>query len=441
MDDTLRQLLAVAPSLVAGLKGHPEGMQAFLQSFQQTQAQMNAQNRTKMLDAQNAQDRAREIERQATADTEHAQDRTRNQALQTLDIAPRLAEVGASADSPENAAAAIDALYQRIAPTMGGVEALGGIRDTAINQATRTITGRQKKQIESFVDAALKTSFVADNPDHDPELTDLPAHVAKIVGKDSARLSELQKFAELPVGKPQGKTRTPPAGGSMEDYIAKKYGDNPTPEQILEARKVYNQVDDRPRVDVHVDGLNPNQEANLAEKLAKNWTDASASTREVNRQFGLMETGLKRFRAGDKNGGSQAVLVTFQKILDPSSVVRESEYARSASGISMLGRLQGYMDKLQSGGAGVPDAELAQMVQTARELKDGMAANTTQQRSRIESMAKKYKIAPEMIFGAEPPPSTAALSGQIIVVAPDGSKHPFETQAQADTFKKLAGIK
>lgn len=32
-------------------------------------------------------------------------------------------------------------------------------------------------------------------------------------------------------------------------------------------------------------------------------------------------------------------------------------------------------------------------------------------------------------------------SGKITVTAPDGSSHPFDTQAQADAFKKLAGIK
>lgn len=34
-----------------------------------------------------------------------------------------------------------------------------------------------------------------------------------------------------------------------------------------------------------------------------------------------------------------------------------------------------------------------------------------------------------------------ANQGKIVVTAPDGSKHPFDTQAQADAFKKLANIK
>lgn len=38
-------------------------------------------------------------------------------------------------------------------------------------------------------------------------------------------------------------------------------------------------------------------------------------------------------------------------------------------------------------------------------------------------------------------PSAEAGGGKITVTAPDGSKHPFDTQSQADAFKKLAGIK
>jgi hypothetical protein len=34
--------------------------------------------------------------------------------------------------------------------------------------------------------------------------------------------------------------------GSFEDYVVRKYGPNPTPEQIAEGRKVYQQADDRP---------------------------------------------------------------------------------------------------------------------------------------------------------------------------------------------------
>ena len=47
----------------------------------------------------------------------------------------------------------------------------------------------------------------------------------------------------------------------------------------------------------------------------------------------------------------QTILVTFQKILDPTSVVRESEYARSAAGVSALRRIEGAIQNFIKGGA------------------------------------------------------------------------------------------
>jgi len=51
------------------------------------------------------------------------------------------------------------------------------------------------------------------------------------------------------------------------------------------------------------------------------------------------------------NAAIQTILVTFQKILDPTSVVRESEYARSATGVSALRRIEGLIQRLIIGGA------------------------------------------------------------------------------------------
>jgi hypothetical protein len=47
---------------------------------------------------------------------------------------------------------------------------------------------------------------------------------------------------------------------------------------------------------------------------------------------------------------TQMILVKFQKVLDPGSVVRESEYARSASGQSILGSIQAFLAASKEGG-------------------------------------------------------------------------------------------
>jgi hypothetical protein len=167
-------------------------------------------------------------------------------------------------------------------------------------------------------------------------------------------------------------------------------------------------------------GLTPIQEFNASERLATAWTKEQSAAREMERQYALMTTGLKRFREGDTLGGSQAVLVTFQKILDPTSVVRESEYARTAEGLAVLDRLEGMYQRLKAGGAGVPDKELAEIVQTAKEFLDNTRARSGGVRRRIEAAAAKYGLdlativddvlmgTPSPDTGAPPPPDTGA---------------------------------
>lgn len=202
MNPLVQQLMSLGPGIVSGLKGNGPAMQAFLQSYHQTQLQLEQQERQKKIDALSMQDRQRSITRQDAQDQQAVEDRKRRQAIELPQVGQSLAESGAAAETPQGAESAIDALYRIMAPSLGGVEQLGGVRDAAINQATRTITARQKRQVGEFVAQALKTSYVADNPEADPVIDNLPEHIAKSLGKPSAKLSELQQFAQLPIGKP-----------------------------------------------------------------------------------------------------------------------------------------------------------------------------------------------------------------------------------------------
>jgi len=88
------------------------------------------------------------------------------------------------------------------------------------------------------------------------------------------------------------------------------------------------------------------------------------------------------------NAASQAILVTFQKILDPDSVVRESEYARSAEGQSLRHQIAGKYEQLIQGGAGVPIEELEGFVDLAQQW---MAAEEEGQ-SQDMKVANAYAI-------------------------------------------------
>ena len=173
---------------------------------------------------------------------------------------------------------------------------------------------------------------------------------------------------------------------------------------------------DRPRVSGTASGLSPTSESNVINRLTTQWAKATEPARELRRQVGLMEAGLDAARRGDLVQGSQAVLVTFQKILDPMSVVRESEYARSASGLSLLHRIQGAAEKLSSGGAGVPLTQLDKFADLARQMASEQTKYLGGVERRIKSTADRYKIPHELVVE------------EGLVAVPSGSVEPKSSQ-------------
>ena len=150
-------------------------------------------------------------------------------------------------------------------------------------------------------------------------------------------------------------------------------------------------------------------------RLADEWQEATKPVRGLMRQRDLMSLGMEAAARGDMAAGSQTVLVTFQKILDPISVVRESEYARSASGQALLAQVEGAVEKLGKGGAGVTLEQLAAFARLADEAVAKLSnGRVRDERERIGRFADHYGIDKSIIFsgslgtGAPPAPTTAA---------------------------------
>jgi len=63
--------------------------------------------------------------------------------------------------------------------------------------------------------------------------------------------------------------------------------------------------------------------------------------------------GLKFTKGGNLVAVDQALITILNKMLDPSSVVRESEYARTPGDLAVLNRIKGKIEKIRTGGAGL----------------------------------------------------------------------------------------
>jgi hypothetical protein len=192
---------------------------------------------------------------------------------------------------------------------------------------------------------------------------------------------------------------------SIDDQLAAAYkaGDLDEVNRIVKLKKL---VADATRAPEKSEGgISPNESISATMRLRQQYSGETKAAREAQLQFAQMKSALKAFNSGSEPGGSQGVLVTFQKILDPISVVRESEYSRSASGLSILAQLQGKYEQLVKGGAGVPASELQGFVDLAEQFAKNQVRYAEVTRGSIESIINDYGLNPKSILIDLVPPS------------------------------------
>jgi len=93
----------------------------------------------------------------------------------------------------------------------------------------------------------------------------------------------------------------------------------------------------------------------------------------VKTQVSSMDALLSRALAGDidnKIALDQALITMFNKLTDPQSVVRESEFARTPENVPVVNRFVGALQKLTKGGAGLTDSDRVALVQGAKIILD-----------------------------------------------------------------------
>jgi len=93
----------------------------------------------------------------------------------------------------------------------------------------------------------------------------------------------------------------------------------------------------------------------------------------VNRQVKTMDSVLSGALKGDKDSKiavDQALVMLYNKILDPTSVVRESEFARTPQGQSLINQFVGGVKKIEQGGVGLVNADRKALVNAAKTIAD-----------------------------------------------------------------------
>jgi hypothetical protein len=133
-----------------------------------------------------------------------------------------------------------------------------------------------------------------------------------------------------------------------------------------------------------------------------------------------------------KNALDQVLVIALNKALDPGSVVRESEFARTPQGISLFNRFNAGLSKLSEGGVGLTDADRADLINALRIMAGAQNEYYGQFESFFRREAETQGIEPERVvlqFGRsdtnlvptrKQPIKAAVKKESIEVISPDG---------------------
>jgi len=104
-------------------------------------------------------------------------------------------------------------------------------------------------------------------------------------------------------------------------------------------------------------------------------------------------------KSGNKVAADQALITLFNKMTDPNSVVRESEYARTPENLSFVNKMRGKIAKMATGGAGLTNSDRQAIVNMAKQMQGAYQDVFDKTADEYAGYARGYGIQPNMIIG------------------------------------------
>lgn len=122
----------------------------------------------------------------------------------------------------------------------------------------------------------------------------------------------------------------------------------------------------------------------------------------INTQVRSMDAMLNSALAGGQDNKlalDQALITMYNKLTDPNSVVRESEYARTPENLPWVNRISGAITKVQKGGAGLTDEDRKALVLGAKIIANERGHVFSERRSLYNTLAQKLDADPDIVTG------------------------------------------
>jgi hypothetical protein len=178
----------------------------------------------------------------------------------------------------------------------------------------------------------------------------------------------------------------------------------------------------------------PKEKFNQEEKIRKEWQGRSKMYSELQGTFNTLQAS-----AQSANGPGDIALITgFMKMLDPGSVVRETEFATARDTAGLFTQLQNRLEKAQNGQLLSPQ-QRKEYVALSQKYLDSAKKKADQEKKDLGIVVKNYRLNPENVFGAEqappPPLPTSATVGGVTYPRPAAF-----TDAQWSDYLRANGV-
>ena len=308
--------------------------------------------------------------------------------------------------------------------------------------------------------------------------------------------TQAQSTTAIDLLRPPKEAPKPPAVGTFEDYVVRKFGPNPTPQQVEQARKAYG---DAGRVSVTVGGGGMNAMYNatdpkaIADAIMRG--DREPETGSLGRPIGAAVDSVLA-KAGYNKAGALTDWKATQKHIATMNGAQQLRLNQAINALpEMLDSVEALASKwkggkfpvlnkanlaLAKGGAygqdvasvaNQLDAQIADVTAdlgnvymggnsptdhalslagkslkgewSEKVLKDmiGLARKNVSIRRNSINSTGVAGASPGNPYAAGGPPAAGAVGTAVTVAAPNGKSYTFKSQADADAFKVKAGIK
>jgi hypothetical protein len=158
-------------------------------------------------------------------------------------------------------------------------------------------------------------------------------------------------------------------------------------------------------------GVDPAKAFDQEEKIRKEYQGRTKVYNELIPTF----TNIKSSAEAKNGPGDIALITSFMKMLDPGSVVRETEFATARDTAGLYTRLENSLKKAENGQFLQPN-QRTEFVNLAKQYLDSAQKKAGEEKRQLAVVVKNYRLNPENVFGpetAEPTPTPLPASATI----------------------------